>query len=178
MVKEFYENAIFDGDELKCWVWGKVTPSDLAIILNINWPVFQKPPMYDDLDSDVEMLRDAFGENLEIASNGKSIVVSSLSPELKLLTTIMFHNLYQALDTWILVRPYFFMTWSLMKKLIFAHISSTFWARLLRERPQGIAFLFVASFQKFWSSKAFTHWKMSTFILNKAQSTFALSMLS
>ena len=50
--------------------------------------------MYDDLESDVEMLQDAFGENLEIASNGKSIVVPSLSPELKLLSTIMFHNLY------------------------------------------------------------------------------------
>ena len=36
MVKEFYANAIFDGDELKCWVQGKVTPSYLAIILNIN----------------------------------------------------------------------------------------------------------------------------------------------
>ena len=36
MVKEFYENAIFDGDELKCWVRGKVTPPYLAIILNIN----------------------------------------------------------------------------------------------------------------------------------------------
>ena len=36
MVKEFYANAIFDRDELKCWVRGKVTPSYLAIILNIN----------------------------------------------------------------------------------------------------------------------------------------------
>ena len=84
MMKEFYTNAIFDGDELKCWVQGKdltVTPFYLAIILNINRPVFQKPQVYDDLDPDVEMLRDAFGENLEIASNGKSIGVSSLSPE-------------------------------------------------------------------------------------------------
>ena len=84
MMKEFYVNAIFDGDELKCWVQGKdfaITPFYLAIILNINRPVFQKPQVYDDLDPDVEMLRDAFGENLEIASNGKSIGVSSLSPE-------------------------------------------------------------------------------------------------
>ena len=48
--------------------------------------------MYDNLDQDVEML-------LEIASNGKSIIVSSLSPELKLLTTIMFHNLYPLSST-------------------------------------------------------------------------------
>ena len=51
IVKEFYANAISDGDELKCWVRGKdfmVTPSYLSIILNINRPVFRKPPMYDD----------------------------------------------------------------------------------------------------------------------------------
>ena len=39
LVKEFYANAIFDGDELRCWVKGKdftVTPSYLAIILKIN----------------------------------------------------------------------------------------------------------------------------------------------
>ena len=51
------------------------------------------------LDPDFEMLRDAFGENLEISSNGKSISVSSLSPKLKLLTTIMFHNLYSLSST-------------------------------------------------------------------------------
>ena len=86
--------------------------------------------------------------------------------------------LSQALGTWILVGLYSFMTWSLMKKLIFAHISSTSWARLLRELPQGTAFLFIASFQKFWSSKAFIHWKMSTLILSKVWLTFTLSMLS
>ena len=50
-VKEFYANAISNGDELKCWVRGKdfmVTRSYLSIILNINRPVFRKPPMYDD----------------------------------------------------------------------------------------------------------------------------------
>ena len=39
LVKELYANDIFNGDELKCWVRGKdftVTPSYLAIILNIN----------------------------------------------------------------------------------------------------------------------------------------------
>ena len=76
--------------------------------------------------------------------------------------------LSQALGTWILVGLCSFMTWSLMKKLIFVHISSTFWARLLRERPQGIAFLFVASFQKFWNLKEYTQWKMSILILCKA----------
>ena len=50
--------------------------------------------MYDDLDPNVDMLRDAFGENLEFSLIGKSVSVSSLSPELRLLITIMFHNLY------------------------------------------------------------------------------------
>ena len=153
MVKEFYPNAIHDGDELKCWVRGKdftITPSYLAIILNINRPVFLKPLVYHYLLN--------WGCSLQSCSTN-----SILS---------------QAPSTWILVRLGFFMTWSLMKKLTFAHASSTFWARLLRERPQGTTFLFVASFRKFWSSKVFTHWKMSTLILCKAQSTLALSMLS
>ena len=50
--------------------------------------------MYGELESDVDMLRYALRENLEISSNGKATRVSSLSPELRLLTTIIFHNLY------------------------------------------------------------------------------------
>ena len=50
--------------------------------------------MYDNLDPDVDMLQDAFKENLEFSSNGKSIRVSLPSPEMRLLITIMFHNLY------------------------------------------------------------------------------------
>ena len=53
MVKEFYANAISDGEELKCWVRGKsfsVTPIYLAEILRINRPMFTKPPVYDDLN--------------------------------------------------------------------------------------------------------------------------------
>ena len=102
MVKEFYANAIYDGDELKCWVRGKdftVTPSYLVIILNINRPVFRKPLVYDDLDPEADLLQETFGENLEFSPNGKSISVSSLSPELRLLTTVMFHNLYPLSST-------------------------------------------------------------------------------
>ena len=101
-VKEFFANAIFDGGELRCWGRGKdftITPSYLAIILKINRLLFPKPPVYDDLDPDVDMLRDAFGENLEFSPNGKSISVSSLSPKLRLLITIMFHNLYHFSST-------------------------------------------------------------------------------
>ena len=102
MVKEFYAGAIYNGDELKCWVRGKdftVTPSYLVIILNINRPVFRKPLVYDDLDPEADLLRETFGENLEFSPNGKSISVTSVSPELRLLTTIMFHNLYPLSST-------------------------------------------------------------------------------
>ena len=97
LVKEFYANAIFGGEELRCWVRGKeftIMPSYLALILNINRPMFAKPLVYDQMESDLEIFRDAFGENLDVSSNGKSISLSSLSLELKLLTKIIFHNLY------------------------------------------------------------------------------------
>ena len=55
--------------------------------------------MYDNLDPDVDMLRDAFKENLEFSPNGKSISVSLPSPEMRLLITIMFHNLYHFSST-------------------------------------------------------------------------------
>ena len=56
--------------------------------------MFIKPLVYDEVELDVDMLQDAFEENLEISTNGKSIGVSSLSLKLRLLITIMFHNLY------------------------------------------------------------------------------------
>ena len=102
LVKEFYANALFDGEEPRCWVRGKdftMTSSYLALILNINQPMFTKPPVNDEMELDLEIFCDTFGENLDVFSNGKSIDLSSLSPELKLLTTIMFHNLYPLSST-------------------------------------------------------------------------------
>ena len=97
LVKEFYANALFGGEELRCWVSGKdftITPSYLALILNINPPMFARPPVYNEMDLDLEIFCNVFRENLDVSSNGKSIGLSSLSLELRLLTTIMFHNLY------------------------------------------------------------------------------------
>ena len=93
LVKEFYANAIVEGEEIKCWVKGKrfsVTPVYLANILQINRPILPIPPVYDELTPDEEVLQEALGANLEFSSNGKSISVASLSLELRLLTTIMF----------------------------------------------------------------------------------------
>ena len=102
LVKEFYANALFGGEELRCWGRGKdftIMPSYLALILNINRPMFAKPPMYDEMELDLEIFPDAFGEKLDMFSNGKSTDLSILSPNLRLLTTIMFHNLYPLSST-------------------------------------------------------------------------------
>ena len=102
LVKEFYVNAIVEGEEIKCWVRGKkfsITLVYLAEILHINWPILIVPPVYDELNLDEEVLWEALGANLEFSYNGKSISVASLSPELRLLTMIMFSNLYPLSST-------------------------------------------------------------------------------
>ena len=71
-----------------------MTPVYLAEILHINRPMFTNPLVYDDLNLDEDLLWDGLGRNLEFSQNGNSISVSSLSLELKVLTIIMFHNLY------------------------------------------------------------------------------------
>ena len=101
-MKEFYANAIVKEDELKCWGRGKtfsVTPTYLAEILHINKPMLRKPPVYDDLYPEEDLLREALGKDLEFSPNGNSINVSTLSPELRVLTIIMFHNLYPLSST-------------------------------------------------------------------------------
>ena len=56
-------------------------------------------PVYDDLNPDEDLLRDTLGRNLEFSQIGNSINVSSLSPELRVLTIIMFHSLYPLSST-------------------------------------------------------------------------------
>ena len=95
-MKEFYANTIVKGEELNCWVRGKtfsVTPTYLAEILHINRSMLRKPPVYDDLYPEEDLLQEAVGKDLEFSPTGNSINVSSLSPELRVLTIIMFHNL-------------------------------------------------------------------------------------
>ena len=71
-----------------------MSPVYLADILHINRPMFVTTPVYDDLNSDEDLLRETLGRNLEFSQIGNSISVSSLSPNLRVLTIIMFHNLY------------------------------------------------------------------------------------
>ena len=102
MVKEFYANAIVEGEELKCWVRRKsfsVSPAYLAEILHINWLMLKHSPVYDDLCPDEELVRDGLGKDLEFLSNGNSVSVSSLPPKLRVLTIVMFYNLYPLSST-------------------------------------------------------------------------------
>ena len=61
--------------------------------------MLRKPPVYDDLYLEEDLLREALGKDLEFSPNGNSINVSSLSPKLRVLTIIMFHNLYPLSST-------------------------------------------------------------------------------
>ena len=64
MVKEFYANAIIEGDELKCWVRGKsfsMSPIYLANILHINQPMLATTLVYDDLNPDKDLLWETLG---------------------------------------------------------------------------------------------------------------------
>ena len=63
-------------------------------IFQVNRPMLRKPPIYDDLYPEEDLLREALCKDLEFSPNGNSINVSSLSLELRVLTIIMFHNLY------------------------------------------------------------------------------------
>ena len=60
--------------------------------------MLRKPPVYDDLYPEEDLLREALGKDLEFSLNGNSINVSFLSPELRVLN-IMFHNLYPLSST-------------------------------------------------------------------------------
>ena len=46
------------------------------------------------------LLRDGLGQDLEFSSNGNSVSVSSLPLKLRVLTIVMFHNLYPLSSTW------------------------------------------------------------------------------
>ena len=78
LVKEFYANAIVEGEELKCWVRKKsfsVSPAYLAEILHINRPLLRHSPVYDDLCPDEELLKEGLGQDLEFSSKGNSVSV-------------------------------------------------------------------------------------------------------
>ena len=76
-----------------------MSPIYLANILHIHWPMLATTPIYDDLNLNEDLLRETLGRNLEFSQTGNLISVYSLSPELRVLTIIMFHNLYPLSST-------------------------------------------------------------------------------
>ena len=143
LVKEFYANAIIEVKELKCWVRGKsfsVTPTYLAEILHINRPILPNPLVYEDLH------RDALGRNLEFSQNGNSISVSFLPSELRVLTIIMFNNLYppSSIGYMNLGRALFLHDLIIDEEIdICAHIFHIL-CKTVAKLTQGLAFLFAA----------------------------------
>ena len=102
LVKEFYANAIVEGEELKCWVRRKsfsVSPAYLAEILHIYRPMLRHSLVYDDHCLDEELLKEGLGQDLEFSSNGNLVSISSLPPKLRVLTIVMFHNFYPLSNT-------------------------------------------------------------------------------
>ena len=166
MVKKFYVTTIVEGEELKRWVRGKsflVTSVYLAEILHINRPMFTKPPLYDDLNPNDEVLWESLGDSLKFSSNGKSVSVASLSLELRLHTTIMFHNLYPLSSTKYmhLGRALFLHDLITVEEIdvcshIFHILTKT------AERTAGTIFPSAALFQRSWRLKACILRKMST----------------
>ena len=56
-------------------------------------------PIYDDLCPDEELLKEGLGQDLKFSSNGNPVSISSLPPKLRVLTIVMFHNLYPLSST-------------------------------------------------------------------------------
>ena len=149
LVKEFYANAIVEGEEIKCWVKGKwfsITLVYLADILNINRPILPIPQVYDELTPNEEILREALEANLEFSSYRTSIRVASLSPKLRLLTMIMCSNLYPLSSTSYINLGQALFLHDLISdvRLMCALTFSIFWQKQLTGLLQGIVFLFVA----------------------------------
>ena len=147
LVKEFYANAILEGEELKCWVRRKsfsVSPAYLAEILHINRPMLKNLPVYDDLCPDEELLRDGLGQDLEFSSNGNSINVSSLPPKLKVLTIVMFHNLYPLSST-----GYMNLGRALFLHGLISDVEINICAKRFYELSHEYVFLFAVSFLGF-----------------------------
>ena len=125
--------------------WFLVTLVYLADILHINKLILSIPSVYDELNPDKKVLREALGANLEFSSNGKSISVASLSPELRLLTMIMFSNLYPLSKTGYINLGQALFLHDLITDVEIDVCSHIFhmWLKRLTRLLQGIVFLSV-----------------------------------
>ena len=118
----------------------------MAEILHLHRSILPNPPVYDDLCPDKDLLRDALGRNLEFSQNGNSFNVSSLPSQLRVLTLIMFNNLYHLSSTEYmnLGKALFLHDLITNEEIDIALIFFIFCAKLLQELTQRHAFLFAA----------------------------------
>ena len=143
-----------EGEELKCWVRRKsfsVSPAYLAEILHINWLMLKHSPVYDALCPDEEILKDGLGQDLEFSSNRNSVNVSSLPLKLRVLTIVMFHNLYPLSSTGYmnLGRALFLHDLISDVEIDIVLISFTFSVKRFYELSHKYVFLFAVSFLGF-----------------------------
>ena len=132
--------------------------------------MLKNPPVYDDLCPNEELLRDGLGQDLEFSSNGNSINVSSLPPKLKVLTIVMFHNLYPLSST-----GYMNLGRALFLHGLISDVEINICAKRFYELSHEYVFLFAVSFLGFWSSKEFSQQQMSLPAQNRVRSTYVHS---
>lgn len=138
LVKGFYANASFDEHELKCWVRGTmftISSDHVAIILKINSPILGRPPIYNELLPEIELLKESLGENLKVSPAGTSVNTINFSFELKILTMIMFNNLYPLSNTTYINLSRVMFLCDLMNdvEIYICHHISTYWSRQHQE---------------------------------------------
>ena len=93
IIREFFANALVEGERINCWVRGRefyVTKESIQEILEVRPLTQQSYIQYDDrLDSLVPIL-ELLGGNL----NKKALNIVPFTSEMRTLAYIMLHNLY------------------------------------------------------------------------------------
>ena len=104
IIREFFANALVEGERINCWVRGRefyVTKESIQEILEVRPLTQQSYIQYDDrLDSLVPIL-ELLGGNL----NKKALNTVPFTSEMRTLAYIMLHNLYPVKNLTILSGP-------------------------------------------------------------------------
>ena len=104
IIREFFANALVEGERINCWVRGRefyVTKESIQEILEVRPLTQQSYIQYDDrLDSLVPIL-ELLGGNL----NKKALNTVPFTSEMRTLAYIMLHNLYPVKNLTTLSRP-------------------------------------------------------------------------
>ncbi|KAK9993723.1 hypothetical protein SO802_023426 [Lithocarpus litseifolius] len=102
LIKEFFANAWFIEDELKCWVRKKnffITPDYLAPTLQIDRLEDADTTPYDDRFRPLDPILALLGTDCIVSSMETSVGTRMFTLEVKILTLIMYSNLYPLINT-------------------------------------------------------------------------------